>query len=144
MTKIKLADKEIELNPEFLKFDEHTINAFLQNFAGNYNSYYEFHTDAQYVHSKYEDRYDAIYAEKFKEYREDSSSDKMAEMKTKADADVQEALDKVRLAKRNVNLIWGYLRSMDRSHEDAMQFCYNLRKEMDKLFPNFVKKDQLF
>lgn len=140
MSIVKLADKEINLNPELLKFDEHNINQFLQNFAANYNQYYEHHSDSQYVHSKYEDRYDAVYAEKFKEYREESSSDKMADMRTKADKDVQDALENVRLAKRNVNLIWGYLRSMDRSHEDAMQFCYNLRKELDKLFPNYVKK----
>lgn len=140
MSTIKLGDREINLDPELLKFDEHTINQFLQNFSGNYNTHYEHHSDAQYVHSKYEDRYDAVYADKFRQYREESSSDKMADMKAKCDNDVQEALENVRIAKRNVNMIWGFLRSMDRAHEDAMQFCYNLRKEMDKIFPSYVKR----
>lgn len=139
-TVIKLAGKEISLDPALLRFDEHTLNDYLQKFAANYNTYYEHHADAQYVHSKYEDKYDAVYADKFRVYREESSSDKMAEMKTKADNDVQESLEMVRVAKRNVNLLWGFLRSMDRSHEDAMQFCYNMRKEMDKIFNSYVKK----
>lgn len=140
MSSIKLGNKEITLDESLLKFDDHNINKFLQDFASNYNLYSEVHSDAQFIHSKYEDRYDAVYADKFRQHREDSSSDKMAEMKTKSDPDVQEALENVRIAKRNVNLIWGFLRSMDRSHEDAMQFCYNMRKEMDKIFPSYVKK----
>jgi hypothetical protein len=55
---VKLAGKEIPLDPGLLKFDEHNINQFLQNFAANYKVYFEHHTDAQYVYSKYEDKYE--------------------------------------------------------------------------------------
>ena len=140
MSIVKLGAKEIHLNEELLKFDEHNINQFLQNFASNYNSYYEAHSDAQFVHSKYEDRYDAVYADKFRLHREESSSDKMAEMKTKCDPDVQEALENVRIAKHNVNILWGFLRSMDRCHEFAREFCYNMRKELDGIYKDTVKK----
>lgn len=139
MTTIKIGNKEIKLNSDLLRFDEHTINQFLQEFAANYNTYAEAHSDAQYVFSKFEDKYEALYADKFRQYRDESSSDKAADMKTKCDKEVQEALENVRIAKRNVNLLWGFLRSMDRSHEDAMNFCYNLRKELTALFPNYVK-----
>lgn len=132
---IKVGNREIQLDDNLLRFDEHTINNFLQTFAANYNYYYEFHSDATFIHSKYEDKYDAIYADKFRMYREESSSDKMAEMKTKCDAAVQEAQENVRVAKRNVNLLWGYLRALDRAHDDATQYCFNLRREMQSLFP---------
>ena len=136
---LKLAGKEITLRSALLNFDEHTINDFLRKEAGNYASYSAYHADAQYVHSKYEDRYDALYAEKFKLYREESSSDKMAEMKTKSDTDIQEAIEMVRLAKHNANIIYGFIRSMDRAHDNAREFCYNLRKELDKIYGSTVK-----
>jgi len=136
---IKLADKEIILNKDLLKFDEHTINQFLQEFSSNYDSYCTHHADAQYIRSRFEDNYDAIYAERFLFHRGESTSDKTAEMKTKADKDVQDALEKVRISKRNESVIWGFLRSMDKSHDDALNFCYNLRKEMDKLSKDMIK-----
>ena len=138
---IKLGNNEINLDQGLLKFDEHTINKFLQNFASNYNTYCEAHSDAQFIHSRFEDTYDALYSGKFRQYREESSSDKVAEMKTKSDTEVQEALENVRVAKRNVNLIYGYLRSMDRAHDDAITTCHNMRKELDKLFPSYVKRE---
>jgi hypothetical protein len=134
MLTVKIAGKDIELNEDLLKFDEHSINEFLQKFAAKYNEYYAYHSDAQFILSKYEDKYDATYAEKFKMYREESSSDKMAEMKTKSDPSVQEALENVRVSKRNVNMLWGYLRSMDRAFDFSKEYSYNLRKEMDKIF----------
>lgn len=140
---MKLGTREITLESALLKFDEHTINEFLRKEAGNYATYTAYHADAQYVHSKYEDRYEALYAEKFKLYREESSSDKMAEMKTKSDNDVQEALELVRLAKHNTNLLWGFVRSMDRAHDNAREFCFNMRKELNKLFNNTIKHSDL-
>jgi len=134
MTKIKLGKDEIFLDPELLKFDEHKLNLFLQNFASNYKNFHEYHANAQYIHSMYEDKYEALYSEKFKMYRENVSSDKMADVYCKCDNDLKEALEFVRIYKRNVNLVWGYLRAMDRAHDDAIQFSYNLRKELDKLF----------
>lgn len=137
--RVRLAGREVPLDPELLKFDEHTLNKFLQEFAGHYNVYYQHHADAQFVHSKYEDVYEKVFSERFRMYREESSSDKMAEMKTKSDPDVQSSLETVRIAKRTVNLLWGYLRSMDRAHDDAVVYSHNLRKEMDKLFRDNVK-----
>jgi hypothetical protein len=143
MVVVKLGSKDINLDQELLKFDEHTINKFLQTFAANYNIYYQYHSDAQFVHSRFEDKYDAVYSDKFRLYREESSSDKMADMKAKSDKEVQEAIENVRIAKHNVNLIWGYLRAMDHCYNSALNFCYNLRKEMDTIFKDAVKSSKL-
>ncbi len=137
---IKLGNKEVTLKHSLLTFDEHTINNFLQNSAGNHASYSAYHADAQYIHSTYEDRAESLYAEKFKLYREESSSDKMAEMKTKADKDVLDAQEMVRLSKHNANLLYGFTRSLDRAHESCKEFCYNMRKELDKLFSSNIKE----
>ena len=85
-----------------------------------------------------EDKYNSLYSQKFCEYRELTSSDKTAEMKTKIDNDVMEALEKVRVAKRHLNTLYGFLKAMEKSHEDVITTCHNLRKEMSTMF-NQVK-----
>jgi len=134
LAKIKVGAQEVDLDPELLKFSEASINQFLEKFAAHYNYYTEKHADAQFLHRKYEDLYDAKYGEKFKLFKDAGGSDKLCECRCKADPEVLEASESVRIARRNVDLLWGFLRAMDRAHEDAMQMCYNIRKEMDKLW----------
>lgn len=133
MTKIKIIGKELELDQSILQFNEHSINQFLQTFASLYVVYQEAHADAQYVNSKYEDKYDHLYADKFRVLRQDCSSDKMADMMTKSDPELQQAMENMRASKRTVNLLYGFLKSMDKAYDSAVQYSYNLRKEMEKL-----------
>lgn len=139
MKTIKLGNEEILLDDELLKFSEHSINQFLQNYADKYSFYTQKHADAQYLHSCLEDRYDAIYSDKFSHIKEMGGSDNLAKAKTIADQEVQGALENVRVAKYNVNLLWGYIRSMDRAHENCVNTCYNMRKELDRLFSGTIK-----
>jgi hypothetical protein len=145
MAIVKLGKEEIDLNPKYLEFTQDTINEFLSQFAARYNYYCEKYADAQYIHSKYEDRYDVTYGHKFKSFKEsDGGSDKLADAATRSDSDVAEAAERVIAARHAKDLIWGYLRSMDRAHEDAMQTCYNMRKEMDKMNSSVKKLDEMF
>lgn len=134
MTVIKIGKEEVHLNPDLLKFDEHTVNDFLKVFSANFSRYQMYHADAQYIHSKLEDKYDTLLSEKFCEYKELGGSDKLSEMKAKKDPLVQEALENVRIAKRNVNLLYGYLKTMEKAHEDVITTCHNLRKELSTMF----------
>lgn len=138
--KINLGSEEVELDTKIFEFNEATINQFLQKYGAQYSYYMEKHADAKFLSSKLEDRYDALKAEKFQHYRSQGGSDKLAEMKSCSDKEVQEALEHSRIGKRNVDLIWGHLRSMDKSHEDAMQICYNMRKELSSMFNDTVKR----
>lgn len=142
MAKINLGSSEVDLDPEIFKFNETNINSFLEKFAALYNYYADKHADAQFLHRKYQDLYEAKYGEKFKFFKDMGASDKMVEARCKSDPEVLEASEKVHAAKHKVDLIYGFLRSMDHAHEDAKQLCYNLRKEMDKLFSSvpFSKK----
>lgn len=142
MRTIQLGKEEVNLDPKHLEFSEATINQFLSQFAARYNYYCEKYADAQYIHTKYEDLYDAIYGRKFKDFKENSGgSDKLTEAAAVSDVDVVEAAERVASARHAKELLWGYLRSMDRAHEDAMQTCYNIRKEMDKIFPGIKRLD---
>lgn len=137
---VKLGNEEINLNEENLKFSEETINQFLQKYAALYNYYMEKHADAQYVHSKYKDKHDKLMATKFVEFKEKGGSDKLCEANAIKDAEVQECMSKMASTKRTVNLLWGYLRAMDKSFDASREMCFNMRKEMDKIFGGSIKK----
>lgn len=132
---VKLGNEEVKLDPAILLFNEATINSFLEKYASLYDDYVKSHSKAQYLHSKLKDKYEEMVAEKIVFFKESSGcSDKTAEAKAKTDDDVKKALQDVRVSKHTESRINGFLRSMDRAHSDAMQLCYNLRKELDKLF----------
>jgi hypothetical protein len=137
---VKVGNTEVELDPEILKFDETTINDFLSKYASLYDDFMQHHTNAAYIHSKLEDRYEALLAKKIVEYKMLGGSDMMAKSRGSSDEEVQESLEKVRIAEHVKDRIWGYIRSMDKAHTNALQLCYNLRKELDKIFPQHIKK----
>ncbi len=124
MNSVNIAGKEIILDDELLKFDEHSINEFLQRFATNYNVYQQAHADSQYLFSKFDDRYEVVFSDKFRLNREHCTSDKAADMLTKLDPEVQEALENQRTAKRNVSMLYSFLRSMDKAFDSAQQIRF--------------------
>lgn len=138
--KVKLGSEEIFLDPDILTFNEATLNQFLTKYASLYNYFMEKHAEAQYVNSRYQDKYDAVSAEKFTTFKDIGGSDKFCEAKVASDAQVQTALEMVRTSKHTVNLLWGYLRAMDRAHEDAINLGYNIRKELSSIFSSTIKK----
>jgi hypothetical protein len=142
MKTIKIGNEEVKLDPELLKFTDATINQFLQKYAALYDYYMQKHAEAKYIHGKFQDKHDAVSSEKFASIKEGmGGSDKLVEAKVKGDPEVQELAEKIRISGHHVDSLWGFLRSMDRAHEDAMQTCYNLRKELDKIYST-VKKSE--
>lgn len=132
----KLGEKEVTLDENLLKFDEATLNDFFKTFASYYNEYQSHYSDAQYYFSALEDKYDSLWAEKFAKHKETSGgSDKLVEAKVDCDEEIVNSLRQVRSYKNKVNKLHGFLRSMDRAHEQAVQLSFNMRKELDKLYP---------
>lgn len=132
-------EEEINLDPARLQFTEATLNEFLKDFPSWYSYYSQVQSRAQLISSLYEDRYDQIYAEKFKFHKFEKASDKLAEASAKSDSDVIDALKQSRKAKQNLNYISGYLRALDKANQNALNLGYNIRKEMDKLGSNTIK-----
>ena len=137
--KIKLGEEEIDLDESNLEISEVKMNDFLKNFAAKYNYYNHAWAKSQYLNHLAEDRYEAMYYEKFQFYKENGASDKLAEAKSKANEDVQATRKVVRNSKYIMQLLFTYLRALDKAQENALNLGYNIRKEMDKLFPQSIK-----
>lgn len=135
-----IGNDEVLLDPEYLKVSEITLNDFLCSFGGIYEYYSRKWAESQFLHYCAEDRHDQLYNEKFRFYKEDGGSDKMAEAKAKSHNDVVELRQAARRAKLTMQLIYGYLRALDKTHENAINLGYNVRREMDKLYPNEIKR----
>jgi hypothetical protein len=123
------AVEEVSLDPEVLSFSEATLNQFLTRDAAVYSYYSSKLVDAQYLADKYDEQADIVYSKKFQEFKDEGGTDKLADAKAKACYDVVEAKEKARLAKRNKDFIWNFLKALDKAHENALNLGYNIRRE---------------
>lgn len=144
--KIKVGDEEVLLDSKNLEFDETNINDFLKSSASVFNYYNEMWCKAQYIQSMVDDKLTAICAEKFKNLKQSNIkiSDKSAEAMVDADEQVVKAKKLLRDAKYVSQLLQTYLKSLDRAHANVLNYGYNLRKEMDKIFPQTIKGQSSF
>lgn len=138
--KVKVGNEEIELDPGIMAFTEHTLNEFLMKDAGNYSYYHQKMVDAQYIASKYEDAYDNLYYKKFCEFKETGMAVATAEATAKCDPEVMEAQEKARITKRSKDHLYGFLKSLDKAHENVLNLAYNVRKELKVLEHNTVNE----
>ncbi len=141
MSIIKVGKEEVNLDDEILKFTPETINDFLTTYASLYHYYQSKHNDATYIAKKLSDNHSSAIHAKFKKAKEENGySDRMAEACAKSDPECTAMLDKVRAAEYAKDELWGFLRSMDYAHADAKEMCYNLRKELDKIYPKTISR----
>lgn len=135
MRKITVGDKEVTLDSSILEFGETNLNEFLTKVGGWHAYYAEVLADATFVLGLYEQKYEETYGKRFRELKGNGSSVSipLAEAATKSDADVIEASQKMLAARLNKDLVNGFLRSIDKAFQAAMNYGYNKRKEMDKL-----------
>ncbi|MFZ8477609.1 hypothetical protein ACO1MN_15220, partial [Staphylococcus aureus] len=85
--------------------------------------YHQKMVDAQYIASRYEDAYDNLYYKKFCEFKETGMAVATAEATAKCDPDVVEAQEKARISKRVKDQLWGFLKSMDKAHENVLNLA---------------------
>lgn len=124
------SEDEVTLEPEHVQFTEATLNEFLQNAPGWFSYYSAKQARAQYIASLHDDKYEQVYSDKFRFYKAEGGSDKLAEASAKTDPEVVEALKRSRKAKENLTYITGFLRALDKANQNALNLGYNLRKEM--------------
>jgi hypothetical protein len=137
---IKFGKDEFTIDPKLLEFNEASLNKYMEKEGVWYNFYSEKMADAEYLLQCYEMEYDNKYFDKFKQFKEEGNSDKLAEANAKIDSLVIESKKAVLAAKHKVKLIQGYLRAFDKSHDNAQSRGHMLRKEMDKI-TTFTKTD---
>ena len=100
---ITIAGHEVILDPSNLKFDDMTLNAYIQTEGGFYDSFGAYFAMAEKVLNLRDMEYDRIYSERFAEIKDTGGgSDKLTEAKAKSDPDVVEAKKHVIDAKYKV------------------------------------------
>lgn len=140
---IKVGKEDVNLDEKNLDISYETINDFLPKYASWYRYYNSKFNDASFIAKKYTDQYNQMLNLKFKHYKQEFQySDKMSEACAKADEEVLAAQEKMRAAEYVKDELLGYLKSLDYAHEDTLQMCYNIRKEMDKITTKSVKMEQ--
>lgn len=143
---IKLGNREWSLNRDILKYNESNINQFLTEFAALYDYYSEAQCMAQANADNLKAKYEQSYEQKFMAYKEDGATEKLANAKATINPDVVSAHEAFITANFKARRLYGWLRSMDKAYESAKEFCYNLRKELDKIYGSSVRElhDKMF
>jgi hypothetical protein len=131
--KVKVAGREIYLDPDKLAFNEATLNDYMEKEGGLYNYYGQVLADAQAQAQLAKLEYDVVYAEKFRQAKDGGGTDKLAESQVKVDEDVIKANKRVIFSQRAVELVKNHLRAWDKNHDNAQSLGHMIRKEMDKL-----------
>src|SRR4051812_18799816 len=141
MKVLKIGNEDVEIDEKILNVTPENINEFLSKYAAWHRFYQTKHNDASYIAKCYNDQYNKILNQKFRAYKQEGNlSDKMAEASAKSDEEVLAAQEKLRQAEYIKDELFGFLKSMDYSHENSLQICYNIRKEIDKISGSYVKK----
>lgn len=138
---IKVGKEEVELSEEHVKFamSDAGINEYLAKFGGWYSYLNKKLMEADFIKSTLEDEFDKLYSYKLAHYKESAGgSDKFAEAKARSDVEVCAIRERFRAAKLVADQLKGHLRSMDKAHENVLNVCYNMRKEIDKLGSSYV------
>jgi len=135
MRVVKIGEEDVTMDPSILDFGETNLNEFLQKVGGHHAYFAEKHADSVWILGLYEQKYDEVYGKRFRELKGSGSgiSIPLAEAATKSDPEVVEAHSKMLAARLNKDLIGGFLKSIDKAFQAAMNYGYNKRKEMDKL-----------
>lgn len=142
METIKIAGREFELNRNLLKFDEHNINRFLVEFAGYYDYYGEAHALACAQSEHFKNAKEIAYDEKYLAAKlNGKAADNVAKAQAEIDPAVQTVTEQFIQATYRVKRMQGWMRSLDKAYESAKEYCYNMRKELDKLCPTVKEVD---
>ena len=131
--KLQFDKFEVSVDPENLRFDEDSLNTYIQKEAGFYDNFGAYLALAEKNIQNKEVKYEKIFSERFVEAKENGASDKLAEAKSKCDADVSEIKEEIVEARYIVNRLKNHLKAWDKNHDNAQSMGHMLRKQMDKL-----------
>ncbi len=131
--KLEFAGFVVEIDPEHLRFNENTLNQYIQTEAGYYDNFGAFLSLAEKNLQNTELKHEKLFAERFIEAKDNGGSDKLAEAKAKADPDVVQLKEDANNARYAVNRLKQHLRAWDKNHDNAQSLGHMQRKIMDKL-----------
>lgn len=135
---LTFAGHTVEIDPEFLRFDETTLNQYIQKEAGYYDNFGAYLSLAEKNLQNKEVLHEKLASERFVEAKEAGGSDKLAEAKAKADPDVVVLKEEMVEARYVVNRLKQHLRAWDKNHDNAQSLGHMQRKIMDKLHADII------
>lgn len=131
--KLEVGDRTVTINPENLRFNEATLNQYIQTEAGHYDNFGACLALAEKLLQREEMLCEKVYSERFAEAKDHGASDKKAEAMAKADDIVIDYKERIIDAKYKVQRLKRHLYAWDKNHDNAQSLGHMLRKEMDKL-----------
>ena len=140
-TSIKIGDQEIVLDNSRLSFNESSLNSFMENLGLWYDYFSQKLAEAEALLAYKEYEYELAFASCYEKSKEEGCTDKLAEANAKKDSVVSDYKKEIITAKHKVTLLKQHLRSWDKAHENAQSRGHMIRKEMDKLNTDIMKKD---
>jgi len=138
--KINVDGHDIDIELADLKLTHEKLSDHLMMEAALIGYYGIKHAEAAAVLNDLEDKIDYTIAMNYQEYKKngEASTDKMAESLAKTHPDVVSLNKELVLAKKNKDILWAYLKALDKNHENALNMAYNTRRELSALKSNSV------
>jgi hypothetical protein len=131
--KITFDKFSVNIDPEYLRFDEDTLSRYIQTEGGYYDNFGNYLALAERNLQNKENMQEKVYCERFVEAKEMGASDKLAEAKAKCDPTVTSLRSDIVEARFVVNRLKNHLKAWDKSHDNAQSMGHMLRKQMDRL-----------
>jgi hypothetical protein len=141
--KLEFAGFSVELDSENLKFNEATLNNYIQTEAGYYDNFGAYLSLAEKNMQNKEVLHEKLFNERFVEAKDAGGSDKLAEAKAKSDVTVLKLKEDVVEARYAVNRLKQHLRAWDKNHDNAQSMGHMQRKIMDKLYGDIMGRFKL-
>lgn len=131
--KLKFDIHEVVVEPENLRFDETSLNSYIQT-EGSYYDYYGASLSlAEKNLQNKELMHEKLFNERFVEAKENGDAVALAEAKAKLDPVVVDLRSDVIDAKYIVTRLKQHLRAWDKNHDNAQSLGHMLRKQLDKI-----------
>ena len=124
---------DVKLESSNMKFNEHSLTEYLEKEASFYDYFGSNLASAERELQRAELEHEIAFAEKFKEAKDEGSTDKMAENLAKLDPNYIQTKKNVQDCKLNVRKLQQHLKAWDKSHDNAQSLGFILTKEMEKL-----------
>lgn len=141
--KITIANCEVDIDLSALRLTQEKLSDHLVNEAAIIGYYGVKHAEAAAIVTELEDKIDYVIGKKYIDVKKtgEANTDKMAEYLAKNDEEVFNLRMELIQAKKNKDILWAYLKSLDKNHENALNMAYNSRRELSALKYNSVSHE---
>jgi len=130
---LKIQDLEVKIDTDDLTFTDASLNTFFERVSGIIDYMGSCHANSMRYLAVCELSYKQTLIDKFRNYKDQGKSDKVAELYAEGENDCIALKQTVINAKYMKDRIYAHLQALNSAREDAHQRGHMLRKEMDKL-----------